>query len=59
MVRYSECKLGYKYALTQKGFEEGRVRAKFDTNNSNYKQYLHYVPTKWIQEGYVVEVKEN
>ena len=59
MVKYSESKLGCKFALTPKGLEDGRIRAKFDVNSRCYKQYQHYVPTKWLQDGYVVEVKEN
>jgi hypothetical protein len=58
MVKYAKPRPGYKFALTQKGFEVGKVRVKFD-EKTGPSQYRKAVPEKWVNEGYVVEVEDK
>lgn len=59
MVSYIKAKEGYKYALTELGFEDSRIRAKFDPSSKLYKQFQYQVPSSWIDKGYVKEVKDG
>ena len=52
------CKNGNHFVLTEGGFENARIRAKFDFDNPNNKLYKHKVPKSWVSKGYVLEVKE-
>ena len=47
---------GYIYQLTEDGKKIGRVRVKYEHENSNYKQYLYNVPKSWVSNNYVKEV---
>ena len=58
MCNYTTAKYGYKFILTDKGKENTRIRQKFDPDYINREQYKHSVPVKWVNQGYVVEVKE-
>ena len=57
-VKYIRCKEGMKYTLTKVGFEDSRIRAKFEPGSRMSKTYAHSVPSAWIEKGYVMEVKE-
>ena len=50
---------GMKWALTELGAEQPRVRAKFEVNSPHNKVYEKVVPSSWYKKGYVIEVKEE
>lgn len=58
MNKTVKAKKGYKFVLTELGFEIGRIAAKYETSY-NSTQYHHMVPQSWIEKGYVMEVPEN
>lgn len=47
----------HKFVLTELGFEESRIRAKYKENSAMRKQYESCVPVGWIEKGWVKEVK--
>ena len=51
-------KFGYKWALTELGLEDSRIRSKFEEKFGNKKQYEQAVPKTWIEKGLVQEVKK-
>lgn len=59
MVVYSRSRNGYKYAITALGLEQRRIRAKYEYENAMKHSYEHCVPTKWVESGYVEEVKDG
>ena len=59
MVTYTKAKEDYRFVLTNLGFENCRVAAKFDDNYVHKDTYNYTVPTAWITKGYVQEVKIN
>ena len=58
MNRWSKAKDGYMFVLTLYGFSINSVRAKFNQLNKKYGTYKYRVPTSWIRNEYVREVKE-
>jgi hypothetical protein len=59
MVTFISAKPGYKWTLTESGFELSRIRAKFKQDYSNRLRYEKSVPSKWYENGWVVEVKNG
>lgn len=57
MVKYSRPKEGYKYAITEVGMKEPKIRTKY-VGGPMKLSYERCVPTKWLEMGYVEEVKE-
>lgn len=55
-VIYAHARKGYVYELTDLGFEQSRIRVKFQVKNSAYRKA---VPQKWITAGWVYEVEEH
>lgn len=58
MVKYVSAKRGNRFILTELGFEQARVRGKFNSERVEHLKYRHHVPASWVEKGYVVEVKE-
>lgn len=59
MVTYTKAHEGKRFVLTAHGFDNPRIRAKFDkTNMRNYRHSKYTVPTKWVEENYVQEVDD-
>lgn len=56
---FIRAKEGYKFALTQIGFETPRIRAKFDAASSSKARYEKAVPKSWLDNDYVVEVSKD
>lgn len=59
MVKYSRPKYGYKYAITELGRTEPKIKAKYEYENAIKHSYEHCVPTKWLEMGYVQEIKDG
>lgn len=59
MNTYRHAKPGYKYALTARGFEVGRIRAKYEESYARKDLYESMVPASWFEKGYVTEVKDG
>lgn len=57
MVKYKSAKLGYKFVLTEKGFEVPRVRGKFEKNSPHRSIYEKKLPASWYDNGWVTETK--
>lgn len=57
MVIYKSAKKGYKWTLTSRGLEIGRVRNKFEKNYPQRTNYEKKVPVSWADNGWVVEVE--
>lgn len=58
MCNYTTAKPGYKFILTDKGKKDTRISNKFDPDYISREQYKYSVPVKWLNQGYVAEVKE-
>lgn len=56
MVNFSQAKPGKKWALTEYGLEQPRIRAKFKEGTTEAKRYERSVPYSWVLKGYVEEV---
>ena len=60
MIEYTKAEAGYRFCLTAKGKQLGRVRTKFMVDSPQYKRgYQHSVPTAWVNNGWVKQVKEQ
>ena len=57
MCKYTTAHPGFKFILTGKGKENPKISDKFNTSYSGKEQYHYVVPEKWVNEGYVMEVK--
>lgn len=49
-------RVGYRWALTELGFEIGRIRAKYELSYSQRALYEQRCPKSWVDSGYVREV---
>ena len=58
-VNYAKAKVGNRFMLTALGFENPRIRAKYEESSNCLALYKYTVPTVWIDKGYVQEVKED
>lgn len=56
---FSHARFGNEFVLTDLGAEQARIKAKFDENDTHKNQYRHTVPKKWVDAGFVKEVKEE
>ncbi len=56
MCIYIKAGEGKKFELTELGEQDPRIRAKFQDDYKNKKQYEYKVPEKWILQGLVKEV---
>jgi len=59
MVKYSRPKEGYKYAITELGIKEPKIRTKYEKDTPMKLSYERCVPTKWLEMGYVEEIKDG
>lgn len=57
MCEYIIAKPGHKFIITEKGKTDSRISDKFNPNNKRKNQYEFKAPSRWINEGYVVEVE--
>ena len=57
-VQFIRAKEGYKFVLTDYGFEITRIRVKFEEKSSRLR-YEKAVPKSWIDNGYVKEVQRE
>ena len=57
MCNYTTAKPGYCFILTDKGKQDFRISHKFNPDYVHRKQYKYSVPVKWVNQGYVIEVK--
>lgn len=58
MPKYTKARKGYKFAITELGFEAPHVASKYEENYANRPQYEASVPNAWIEKGYVEEVEK-
>lgn len=56
---YVKAKPDTRFVLTPRGFEEGKVRNKFEEHSTNFGMYSYAVPKPWLDKGWVVEVKKE
>lgn len=57
-VSFKQASAGKKFILTEYGFEQPRIKAKFDSETSK-KRYEKSVPLSWVMRGYVTEVDKE
>lgn len=57
MCEYATAEEGYIWKLTDSGKAVGRIAAKFIDSSSHSLRYALKVPKKWVEEGYVKQVK--
>lgn len=57
MCEFAYLQPGYHWELTAAGKAIGRVSAKFEETNKNYKHYQKSVPKSWLEKGWVTMVK--
>ena len=57
MCKTVKAQPGYVFILTDKGKENPKVCSKYNPDYIHRDQYKYSVPEKWIEEGYVVEVR--
>lgn len=58
-VKYAKAQSGNRFVLTELGFENPRIRAKYEESGKYSTLYKYTVPTAWVDKGYVQEAKEN
>lgn len=59
MTTYKRATIGNKFCVTELGFEIGRVRTKFENSSQLKNQYERCVPSSWVDNGWVEEVKDE
>lgn len=57
-ANFIRAKEGYKFTLTEYGFEISRIRVKYQDKSSKAR-YEKAVPQSWITNGYVKEVERD
>lgn len=58
MGKYVKARPGYKFTLTELGFDLPKIRAKYDPEYYD-RRFEGSVPEKWIRDGYVKEVEAD
>lgn len=58
-VKYAKAQSGNRFVLTELGFENPRIRAKYEESGKYSTLYKYTVPTAWVDKGYVQEAKED
>lgn len=53
MLQYSYAPIGKQFVLTEFGFEQPRIRSKFEETSSLRKTVEIAVPREWVEKGYV------
>ena len=53
--------LGKEFTLTEFGFEQPRIRAKYELGSLDRDTYKIEVPKSWVENGFVklIEVKDE
>lgn len=59
MVKYVKAKEGCKFVITESGFEQPHIKQKYDKNYKYTVNYEHTVPSSWVGNGFVKEVKDE
>ena len=54
---YLEAEKGYIWAPTDLGKTIGRIAAKFTDPGNRNQRYIFKVPQKWVEAGYVKQVR--
>ena len=59
MPAYTKSKEGYHFEPTELGNSIPKVYGKYATTFPTSKVYVHNVPSVWVKEGWVKEVKDG
>lgn len=59
MPDYTKAREGYHFEPTDLGNTIPKVYGKYLVSQSQRKLYQHMVPSVWVRDGYIKEVKDG